>query len=182
MKNIIEVRLSRRYNRQKQILICTYVYKKFHSCLNFHLSTLVWWHLWNLIAALVKLNVYFIQLCSLKITLLSEIPPPPWIISSLKQPLKVNILINTHAGQWDRVLWDGEDVLSDGDHVAGLPVGLHLRTQRGVPVEALHTLDPTEGLGAVDSVSIVRYFILIPLQHPFTSIIILIFYEMHLWH
>ena len=94
------------------------------------------------------------------------------MLSSPKQPLKVNILTNTHAGQWDRVLWDGEDVLSDGDHVAGLPVGLHLRAQRRVAVEALHSLDPTEGLGAVDSVSIVRYFIFILLQHPFISIII----------
>ena len=80
--------------------------------------------------------------------------------------------IYTVAGQRDRVLRDGEDVECDGHNVARLPVGLHLRAQRRVAVEALHPLDPTQGLSPVDSVSITRYFILIFLRCSFDVIYI----------
>ena len=65
--------------------------------------------------------------------------------------------------------------------MAGLPVGLHLRAQRRVPVEALHTLHPTQGLGPVDSVSIYIFIecrqILYPHSPSFDILIVYIHYN-----
>ena len=45
-------------------------------------------------------------------------------------------------GERDRLLGDGEDVVSAAHHVARLPVRLDLRPLRRVPVASLHPLDP----------------------------------------